>query len=151
VVVLVDEAHRSTGGDFGNYLMGALPNATYIGFTGTPIDKTSHGKGTFKVFGGDDPQGYLDKYSIAESIEDGTTLALSYGLGPNNLLVPSEQVEEEFLKLTEDEGVADIDELNRVLDKAVKLKTFLKSQDRVDAIAGFIAKHYRENVEPLGY
>ena len=37
VVVLVDEAHRTTGGDLGNYLMGALPNATYIGFTGTPL------------------------------------------------------------------------------------------------------------------
>ena len=38
VTVLVDEAHRTTGGDLGNYLMAALPNATYIGFTGTPID-----------------------------------------------------------------------------------------------------------------
>lgn len=45
VFVLVDEAHRTTGGKLGNYLMGALPNATYIGFTGTPIDKTSYGKG----------------------------------------------------------------------------------------------------------
>ncbi|MDW8226167.1 MAG: DEAD/DEAH box helicase family protein, partial [Anaerolineales bacterium] len=74
IFVLVDEAHRTTGGDLGNYLMGALPNATYLGFTGTPIDKTAYGKGTFKVFGTDDPQGYLDKYSIAESIEDGTTV-----------------------------------------------------------------------------
>src|SRR5262249_35282226 len=49
VFVLVDEAHRTTGGDLGNYLMGALPNATYLGFTGTPIDKTEYGKGTFKV------------------------------------------------------------------------------------------------------
>ena len=40
VVVLVDEAHRTTGRDLGNYLMGALPNATYIGFTGTPVDRT---------------------------------------------------------------------------------------------------------------
>ena len=55
--MLVDEAHRTTGGDLGNYLMGALPNATYIGFTGTPIDRTAYGKGTFKVFGGDDAQG----------------------------------------------------------------------------------------------
>ncbi|WP_459830677.1 type I restriction endonuclease, partial [Hydrogenophilus islandicus] len=47
IFVLVDEAHRSTGGDLGNYLMGALPNATFIGFTGTPIDQTAHGKGTF--------------------------------------------------------------------------------------------------------
>ena len=51
VFVLVDEAHRTTTGDLGNYLMGALPNATYFGFTGTPIDKILYGKGTFKVFG----------------------------------------------------------------------------------------------------
>ena len=76
VIVLIDEAHRTTGGDFGNYLMAALPNATYIGFTGTPIDSLSKGEGTFKVFGVDDEQGYLDKYAIAESIEDGTTVPL---------------------------------------------------------------------------
>ena len=70
VFVLVDEAHRTTGGDLGNYLMGALPNATYIGFTGTPIDKTAYGKGTFKTFGIDDDKGYLDKYSIRESIQE---------------------------------------------------------------------------------
>ncbi|HTU89623.1 MAG TPA: type I restriction endonuclease [Gemmataceae bacterium] len=39
IIVLVDEAHRTTGGHLGNYLMGALPNATYIGFTGTPIEE----------------------------------------------------------------------------------------------------------------
>ena len=55
--------------------MAALPNATYFGFTGTPIDRTAYGQGTFKTFGVDDaPQGYLYKYSIRESIEDGTTL-----------------------------------------------------------------------------
>ena len=85
VTVLVDEAHRTTGGDLGNYLMGALPNATYIGFTGTPIDALAHGRGTFKVFGADDEQGYLDKYSIAESIEDGTTVPLNYALAPSGL------------------------------------------------------------------
>ncbi len=69
VVILVDEAHRTTGGDLGNYLMGALPNATYIGFTGTPVDRLSRGQGTFKVFGSDDAQGYLDKYSIQNVYE----------------------------------------------------------------------------------
>lgn len=85
IFVLVDEAHRTTGGDLGNYLMGALPNATYIGFTGTPIDRTLYGKSTFKVFGADDPKGCLDKYSIAESIGDGTTVKLHYTLAPNEL------------------------------------------------------------------
>ncbi len=151
VVVLVDEAHRTTGGDLGNYLMGAIPNATYIGFTGTPIDKTAYGRGTFKTFGADDPSGYLDKYSIRESIEDGTTLPLHYSLAPNEMQVPREQLEKEFLDLVEAEGVSDIEDLNRILDRAVTLKAFLKSADRVDKVAKFVADHYRSNVEPLGY
>jgi len=61
IFVLIDEAHRTTGGDLGNYLMAALPNATYFGFTGTPIDKILYGKGTFKIFGKEDNKGYLDK------------------------------------------------------------------------------------------
>jgi len=52
-------------------MMAAVPNATIIGFTGTPIARTAQGEGTFKIFGTDDAQGYLDKYSIRESIEDG--------------------------------------------------------------------------------
>lgn len=151
LIVLVDEAHRTTGGDLGNFLVAALPNATYIGFTGTPIDKTAYGKGTFKVFGVDDPTGYLDKYSIAESIEDGTTLPLRYSLAPNEMQVPREQLEREFLDLVEAEGVSDIQDLNRILDRAVTLKAFLKSADRVDRVAKFVAEHYKANVEPLGY
>jgi len=91
--VLVDEAHRSTGGDLGNYMMGALPNATFVGFTGTPIDRSTHGKGTFKVFGSDDPSGYLDKYSIRHSLRDGTTIPLHYQMAPNELVVDREAME----------------------------------------------------------
>ncbi len=151
VFVLVDEAHRTTGGDLGNYLMGALPNATYIGFTGTPIDRTAHGKGTFKVFGGGDPKGYLDKYSIRESIADGTTVPLHYMLAPNELQADRETLEREFLGLAELEGVSDVEELNRVLDRAVTLKNMLKNRDRVERVAAYVARHFRENVEPMGY
>jgi len=151
VFVLIDEAHRSTGGDLGNYLMGALPNATLIGFTGTPIDKTAYGKGTFKIFGKEDKSGYLDKYSIRESIEDGTTVKLRHTLAAGELLLPEELLEKEFLSIRETEGISDIEDLNRILDRAVTLRTFLKSDDRVDRVARFIAKHFRENVEPLGY
>lgn len=151
VVVLVDEAHRTTGGDLGNYLVAALPNATYIGFTGTPIDKTAYGKGTFKVFGAEDPRGYLDKYPIAESIDDGTTVPLHYSLAPNEMRVPTDILEKEFLDLAEAQGLSDIEDLNRILDKAVTLKAFLKSADHVGRVAKFVAEHYRTNVEPLGY
>ena len=151
VTVLVDEAHRTTGGDLGNYLMAALPNATYIGFTGTPIDKLSQGVGTFKVFGADDEQGYLDKYAIAESIEDGTTVPLNYALAPSNLQVDRETLEREFLNLAEAEGMSDIEELNAILDRAVQLKAIMKAPDRINNVAAAVAKHFQENVEPMGF
>jgi type I restriction enzyme R subunit len=152
VFVLVDEAHRTTGGDLGTYLMAALPNATFIGFTGTPIDKTAYGKGTFKTFGVDDPEtGYLDKYGIRESIQDGTTVPLHYSLAPNELQVDRETLEREFLDLAEAEGVSDVEELNRVLEKAVTLGNMLKNRERVEKVAEFVARHFRETVEPMGY
>ena len=151
IYILIDEAHRTTGGDLGNFLMAGLPNATYIGFTGTPVDKTAYGKGTFKTFGCEDDQGYLHKYSIADSIEDGTTLPLYYQLAPNKMLVPHETLDAEFLSLAEAEGVADIEELNKILERAVHLKNFLKGKERVTQVAQYVAKHYVENVEPLGY
>jgi type I restriction enzyme R subunit len=151
VFVLIDEAHRSTGGDLGNYLMGALPRATLIGFTGTPVDKTAYGKGTFKTFGHEDDSGYLDKYPIAESIADGTTVRLRHTLAPARVLLPTEQLEKEFYALADSEGVSDIDDLNRILDRAVNLRAFLKSDARVDEVARFVAQHFRDNVEPLGY
>ncbi|NLN96175.1 MAG: HsdR family type I site-specific deoxyribonuclease [Bacteroidales bacterium] len=151
IFVLIDEAHRTTGGDLGNFLMAAVPNATFIGFTGTPIDKTAYGRGTFKTFGIDDELGYLHKYSISDSIDDGTTLPLFYGMAPNELLVPKEILEEEFLNLAEAHGVNDIEELNKILERAVNTKNFLKGRERVDKVAAYVAKHYKENVEPLGY
>jgi len=151
IFVLVDEAHRSTGADLGNYLMGALPNATFVGFTGTPIDKTAHGKGTFKTFGTDDPKGYLDKYSIRESIEDGTTVPLHYQLAPNELIADRDAMEREFWALAELEGVSDVEELNWVLDRAVTLKNMLKSPSRVEKVAEFIADHFKKYVDPMGF
>src|SRR3990167_1607447 len=151
IFVLIDEAHRTTSSDLGNYLVAALPNATYFGFTGTPIDKITYGRGTFKVFGKDDEKGYLDKYTIAESIEDGTTVPLHYALAPSEIRVPQDMLEKEFYALMEQEGVTDVDELNKLLERSVNLRNFLKSDDRVQKVAAFAAKHYQENVEPMGY
>ncbi|MFN8475906.1 MAG: HsdR family type I site-specific deoxyribonuclease [Anaerolineae bacterium] len=151
IVILVDEAHRTTGGDLGNYLMAALPNASYIGFTGTPIDNLSKGKGTFKVFGYEDEQGYLDKYSIAESILDGTTVALNYALAPSDLRIDRETLERQFLDLTAAEGMSDQEELNAILDRAVELKEMMKAPGRIDTIAAYVAHDYRERVEPMGF
>jgi type I restriction enzyme, R subunit len=151
IFVLIDEAHRTTGGDLGNYLMAGIPRAVFIGFTGTPVDKTAYGKGTFKIFGTADAGGYTHKYSIRESIEDGTTLPLYYNLAPNELLASPELMEREFWSVAETEGITDIEELNKILERAVNLKNFLKGDERVDKIAWYVAEHYVKNVEPLGY
>ena len=151
VYVFIDEAHRSVARDLGSYLMAALPAATIIGFTGTPIARTAYGQGTFKIFGADDAHGYLHKYAIADSIEDETTLPIRYALAPGELTVPAEQLDREFLSAAGAEGVTDVEELNRVLDRAVHLRTFLTAGDRIRKVASFVARHYRERVAPLGY
>ncbi|KAA0225355.1 HsdR family type I site-specific deoxyribonuclease [Fimbriimonadia bacterium ATM] len=152
IVVLIDEAHRTMGGTLGSYLMGAFPNATFLGFTGTPIDKTAYGKGTFKTFGTDDEKGYLDKYSIRESIEDGTTVPLHYTLAPNDLRVDRETLEREFLDMVVIQGVAvDMQQIDRVLERAVTLRTMLKKPERIERVAAFVGEHFTLNVDPMGY
>jgi type I restriction enzyme R subunit len=151
IYVFIDEAHRSVAKDLGTYMMAAVPHATIIGFTGTPIAKTAQGEGTFKIFGADDEQGYLDKYSIRESIEDETTLPIRHTMAPSEMTVPTEQLDREFFELAAAEGVTDIDELNKVLDRAVGLRTFLTADDRVEKVAAFVAEHFKEKVLPLGY
>src|SRR6266487_747849 len=151
VIVLIDEAHRSTGGVLGTELMTILPDAYYIGFTGTPIDNISKGKGTFKVFGVNDDKGFLDRYSIEDSIKDGTTVKLHYSLASSNLLADKEKLEKEFLQQIEKENIQDISQVNAILDRAVTLKEFMKSDQRVDKIAEFVARDFRLNVEPMGF
>ena len=151
IYVFIDEAHRSVARDLGTYMMAAVPKATLIGFTGTPIARTAQGEGTFKIFGTEDEPGYLDKYSIRESIEDETTLPIRHTMAPSKMTVPVERLDREFFSLAAAEGITDIEELNRVLDRAVGLRTFLTADDRVEEVAGFVASHFKEQVVPLGY
>lgn len=151
VYVFIDEAHRSVAKDLGTYLMAAVPKATILGFTGTPIARTSQGEGTFKIFGAQDELGYLDKYSIAESIADETTLPIKHVMAPSTMTVSTEQLDKEFFTLADSEDVTDIEELNKVLDRAVGLRTFLCADDRIENVAAFVAEHFKESVLPLGY
>lgn len=151
IYVFIDEAHRSVAADLGTYLMAAVPNATIIGFTGTPVGDTKAGSGSFKIFGRDDEDGFLDKYSIIESIQDETTLPIRYKLAPSSMRLPAEDLEAQFYALAGEEDVTDVAELNKVLERAVNLRAFLGADDRVDQVAQFIANHFEENVLPLGY
>ncbi|PPF44841.1 deoxyribonuclease HsdR [Pseudoclavibacter sp. AY1F1] len=151
IYVFIDEAHRSVAADLGSYLMGAVPNATIIGFTGTPVGSTRSGSGSFQIFGAQDYDGYLDKYSIIESITDETTLPIKYMLAPSEMTMATEDLEEQFFAIADEDDVTDIEELNKVLDRAVGLRAFLGSDDRIEKVAKFVAEHFKENVDPLGY
>ncbi|GAA2818999.1 HsdR family type I site-specific deoxyribonuclease [Saccharopolyspora taberi] len=152
IYVFIDEAHRSVAADLGSYLMAAVPSSTIIGFTGTPVGGTQGGgSGSFQIFGPQDEQGYLHKYSIVESIEDETTLPIKYMLAPSSMSMAPEDLDDQFYALASDEDVTDIDELNKVLQRAVGLRTFLGADNRVKQVAAFVADHFKENVDPLGY
>ncbi len=158
VIILIDEAHRSQEGDLGIYMRAALPHSFQFGFTGTPIDKGKVGRGTFEMFGRYDPEGYQDKYSINESIEDKTTVPLFYTLAPTKIWVDKLKLEGEFSQILEDffdtvdeEGAGTQEALSRLLRKADKLMAVLKAPQRIGAIATHIATHFQENVLPLGF
>ncbi len=152
IFVFIDEAHRSVAADLGSYLMAAVPNSTIIGFTGTPVGGAQGGgSGSFQIFGAQDEKGYLHKYSIIESIDDETTLPIKYLLAPSTMSMKPEDLDEQFYALANDEGITDVEELNRVLQRAVGLRTFLGADSRVKQVAEFVANHFKENVDPLGY
>jgi type I restriction enzyme R subunit len=67
------------------------------------------------------------------------------------MTVPAEQLDKEFFELAGSEGVTDVEELNKVLDRAVGLRTFLTADDRIIKVAEFVAEHFKESVVPLGY
>lgn len=152
IFVFIDEAHRSVAADLGSYLMAAVPNSTIIGFTGTPVGGTQGGSsGSFQIFGAQDEKGYLHKYSIIESIDDETTLPIKYLLAPSTMSMEPEDLDEQFYALANDEDITDVEELNKVLQRAVGLRTFLGADNRVKQVAEFVANHFKENVDPLGY
>jgi type I restriction enzyme R subunit len=153
IIVFVDEAHRTQEGELAVYMRSSLPNAFYFGFTGTPVDKTHIGKGTFVTFGKDDaPKGYLDKYSIVDSLIDGTTVPIHYTLAPNEFFVPKEILEQEFYNLIKDEAITSVEQLDKkVLDKALRLRNLLKSPDRIKKVAKFVADDFKQRIEPLGF
>ncbi len=123
--------------------MAAVPNATIIGFTGTPIAKTEQGEGTFKIFGAEDEQ-RLSRQVLDQGIDRGRDDATDQAvLAPSEMTVPADRLDKEFFDLAAAEGVTDIEELNKVLDRAVGLRTFLTADDRVEKVAAFVAEPFQ--------
>ncbi|GIV40199.1 MAG: hypothetical protein KatS3mg033_1999 [Thermonema sp.] len=153
IIVIVDEAHRTQYGfkgkidkstgelkyGFAKYLRDALPNATYIGFTGTPVEKDD--KNTPAVFGN-----YIDIYDIAQAVEDGATVPIYYEsrLAKVNL---SEEGRKLLEQLDEELEQEDLTETQKVKAKWTQLEALIGSESRLKNVAKDIVEHFEKRQE----
>ena len=138
IIVISDAAHRTQGGVFArNMRFNALPNASYIGFTGTPIIKGEQ-ELTKNIFGK-----YISIYDFKSSIEDGATLPLMYVNKGEKLHIENPRLDNDLIDLIDHE---DIDEDQRLkVERALKSKyPILTSEKRLRDIAKDIAWHFNE-------
>lgn len=145
IVVIADEAHRSQYDfidGFAKHMRDALPNASFIGFTGTPIETTD--RNTQAVFGN-----YIDVYDIEQAVKDGATVRIFYESRLAKIeLKESEKprVDEEFEELTESEELTDRQKLKA---KWARLEAIVGSEKRIRQVAEDIVKHFEERTSIL--
>ncbi|MCK4730152.1 MAG: type I restriction endonuclease subunit R [Candidatus Aenigmarchaeota archaeon] len=156
IVVIADEAHRTQYGfgakvlqkedkatltyGFAKYLRDALPNASFIGFTGTPIEKAD--KSTPAVFGK-----YIDIYDIQQAVEDGTTVRIYYESRLSKLeLKPEERpkIDKKFEVVTEGE---EIENKEKLKSKWSNMEKIVGSGKRIKRIAKDIVNHFEKRLE----
>jgi type I restriction enzyme R subunit len=148
IVVMVDEAHRTQEGRLGLDMRAALPNAKFIGLTGTPI--STEDRNTWATFGDpDDPDGVLNHYSVERSIADGATLPIHVETRLVDFHIDHEALDEAFAELAEGEGL-DEREAGIIARRASRVDQLMKNPARIKAVCADIVAHYRERVEPLG-
>ena len=152
VIVISDEAHRSQYGleevvdpKTGKIKIGAarkirnaLPNATYIGFTGTPISKKD--KSTREVFGD-----YIDIYDMTQSVEDGATVPIHYESRVAQIKLDEsilEKIDEEYERLKLEAEEHNIERSKRELSK---MESLLGAPEIIDDICTDIIHHYEDN------
>lgn len=158
IIVIADEAHRSQYGfsakildkrdrtlityGYAKYLRDALPNASFIGFTGTPIELAD--RSTPAVFGK-----YVDTYDIEQAVDDGATVRIFYESRLAKLeLKPEERpkIDREFEEVTEGEEVEGREKLK---SKWARLEKVAGSPKRINRIAQDIIDHFEERTSVL--
>jgi type I restriction enzyme R subunit len=148
IIVLVDEAHRTQEGRLGLDMRAALPNAKFIGLTGTPI--STDDRNTWEMFGDpDDPDGAMNHYSVERSIHDGATLPVHVETRLVNFHFDKEAMQEAFDALAADENLTE-EQKGKLAAKASHLSVVVRDRDRIEAICKDIVAHYRARIGPLG-
>ena len=143
IVVICDEAHRSHYEfveGFARNLRDALPNASFLGFTGTPIE--AEDRSTPAVFGD-----YIDTYTIGQSIEDGATVPIHYEARLAKIDLPEAEkprVDVEFEEVTEGEEESDKQKLKSTW---ARLESLVGTEKRLGLVAQDIVDHWARRLE----
>ena len=142
IIVIADEAHRSQYDfidGFARHMHDALPNATFIGFTGTPIELSD--KNTRAVFGE-----YIDVYDISRAVEDRATVPIYYEarLAKIDLLKEvTPKIDVEFEELTEGE---EVEKKEKLKSKWARLEAMIGSEKRIALIAKDVIEHFESRL-----
>lgn len=156
VIVIADEAHRSQYGfrakiktktgaisyGFAKYLRDALPNASFIGFTGTPIEKDD--VNTPAVFGN-----YIDIYDISRAVEDGATVPIYYESRLARIELDANErpkIDAEIEELTEDQVESEQDRLKR---RWASVEALVGSDKRLAMVAQDLVAHFEQRIAAL--
>jgi len=145
IVVIADEAHRSQYGfidGFARHMREALPNASFIGFTGTPIEFTD--ANTRAVFGE-----YVDIYDISQAVDDHATVPIYYEARLAKIdLLESEKpkIDPEFEELTEGE---EVEKKEKLKSKWARLEAMIGSEKRIKLIAKDIVEHFENRLSVM--
>ena len=160
IIVIADEAHRTQYGfkakeldvkeegqvigkrtvyGFAKYLRDALPQATYLGFTGTPIEQTD--VNTPAVFGN-----YIDIYDIAQAVEDGATVRIYYESRLAKVSL-SEEGKKLVADLNEELDADDFTNTQKAKAKWTQLEALIDSERRIATIAADVVVHFEQRQE----
>jgi len=144
-IVMVDECHRTQEKDLGASLRASLPNATFFGFTGTPIRKDD--KNTYENFGVVG-EGYLDKYGIDDAVRDNATVPIYYTSRKAEWQVDEAKIDSLF-----DTWFADVgdEQLEAIKKRGVKLADLVRHPKRIELIAFDLWNHFKSYALPDGF
>jgi len=136
IYVMADEAHRTQDKELANNMRTALPNAFYVGFTGTPIEKDE--RNTRRTFGN-----YIDTYTIDQSLEDGATVEIMYQGRLADIHLEGETLDRLFDRIFSDKTDEEKAEIQK---RYAQTKDLAEAQPRVDRVALDIIEHFESDV-----
>ncbi|WP_324663921.1 type I restriction endonuclease subunit R [Haloarcula sediminis] len=136
IYVMVDEAHRTQYKQLANNMRTALPNAFYVGFTGTPIEKEE--RDTRRTFGN-----YIDTYTIDQSLEDNTTVEILYQGRLADVHLDGADLDEVFDEVFEGYSEAEKAEIKK---RYASERDLAEAENRIDRVAEDIVDHFDNDI-----